>query len=57
MNKQQLKHERKDHISEEMMFLRNLFNNTRKEITKVNAYLGSLNHNLKIIKKLLEEVK
>ena len=57
MNKQQLKQERKAKISEETTFLRNLFNNTRTEITKVNGYLNGLNHNLKIIKKLMEELK
>lgn len=57
VNKQQLTQERKANISEEKMFLRNLYNNTRAEITRVNGYLNGLNNNIKIIKKLLEEVK
>lgn len=60
VNKQQLTQERKAKkvpISEEKGFLRNLYNNTRTEITKVNGYLNGLNNNIKIIKKLLEEVK
>ena len=59
VNKHQLTQERKNKkvpISEEKAFLTQLYNNTRIEITKVNGYLNGLNHNLKIIKKLLEEV-
>ena len=57
VNKQTLTQERKAKkvpISEEKAFLTQLYNNTRIEITKVNGYLNGLNHNLKIIKKLLE---
>lgn len=60
VNKQQLTQERKTKkspISEEKAFLTNLYNNTKVEITKVNGYLNGLNANLRMIKKLLEEVK
>lgn len=60
VNKQQLLRERKANktpLSEEKAFLTDLYNNTRTEITKVNGYLNGLNNNIKIIKKLLEDVK
>ena len=57
VNKQQLKQERKADISEEKKYLRNLYNNTKKEITQVNGYLNRLNRDIKIVRKLLEEVK
>ena len=60
VNKQELLQERrvkKAPISEEKAFLTDLYNNTRIEITKVNGYLNGLNNNIKIIKKLLEDVK
>ena len=44
-------------LSENKQFLVNLYDNTKLEIKKANSYLANLNHNLKIIRKLFEEVK
>ena len=57
MNKNQNKAPEKPKISEEKQFLMKLYNNNKTEIKKVNEYLSVLNHNIKIIKKLLEDVK
>ena len=44
-------------ISENKKFLINTYNNNKVEIKKVREYLNSLNHNQKIIKQLINEVK
>ena len=59
VNKKQLTQERnqKEVISEEKEYLIKLYNTNKDEIKKVNHYLQLLNHNIKIIKRLLENVK
>lgn len=49
--------EKAPEISERKKFLINLYNNYKAELKKVNQYLTSLNHNLKIVKILLKEEK
>jgi len=44
-------------ISENKQFLLELYNNSKNEIKKVNAYLNQLHHNQKIIKQLINEVE
>ncbi len=44
-------------ISENKEFLTNTYNNNKVEIKKVKEYLNSLNHNQKIIKQIINEVK
>ena len=56
-NKTVKKAPEKPKISEEKEYLIKLYNNNKDEIKKVNHYLSALNHDIKIIKKLLEDVK
>jgi septin family protein len=56
-NKTVNKSAKKPEISEEKEYLIRLYNNTKAEIKKVNQYLSALNHDIKTIKKLLEDVK
>ncbi|KKL90522.1 hypothetical protein LCGC14_1903800 [marine sediment metagenome] len=44
-------------ISENKKFLINIYNNNKVEIKKVKQYLNNLNHNQKIIKEIINEVK
>lgn len=53
-NKKSLKN---NPINENLKFLITIKNNTVNEIKKINAYLGNLNHNKKIIEQLIEKVK
>ena len=49
--------EKDEELSENQVYLNNLLNYTKSEIKKVNKYLGDLNKTMRIIKKLIEEVK
>lgn len=57
MDKNQNKSAKKPEISEEKEFLVKLFEGNKLEIKKIHNYLAAINHNQKIIKKLIEGVK
>lgn len=44
-------------LSERQVYLLNLMASTKNEIKKANNFLNALNHSLKMLKSLIDEVK
>lgn len=44
-------------LNEKQIYLHFMLTGTKAEIKRINKILGNLNHNLKIIKQLIDEVK
>jgi len=54
---QNISKEKVPQIRKEKEFLINLRNNYKTELKKIHAYLANLNYNLRIVNKLINEVK
>jgi len=51
------KDDEKSDVSEHKTFLLGILNSNIEEKKKIHKYLGLLNHNIKMLKELLEEIK